>query len=429
MNDPSSPFLLPLVALLSIASAPNADAAGGSVVQCDPCIDRTSVRLGVVDHGIRGNDPFWDSMDAAIRRGAKDANITLTHSSTTENVVGMNSSAIFERMVDEIVELCGGGGGGGGGGDAIVDGILVTLPDQTILDALEHCTTAGVRIATFNAGIDLAKSGGHQYFGQSEYDAGYEAGSALASINGTQKFCFVNHAPGIIALTKRWEGMNSGIADTVETYRILEAVVDLGNCTSWKETVHDMCRNGDSGNWSTVGLYVGGEPNHECAIEFLNEYPETYAAFSDVSEYMYDGMRDGGLNILFGIDQQAYLQGYLPFSFLTLAVTNGQLVGNDVIETGPHLVTVPPDASAGACAAAGYAVCGDEEEDEEEGAATAVSLGGDGETAETDSPPPPPPTPPASRSLMKQSTDGLHQVVLAVGGLAMAIVGGYVLAN
>ena len=137
MNDPSSPFLLPLVAILSIASAPNADAAGGSVVQCDPCIDRTSVRLGVVDHGIRGNDPFWDSMDSAIRRGAKDANITLTHSSTTENVVGMNSSAIFERMVDEIVGLCGGGGGGGGGGgDAIVDGILVTLPDQTILDAL-----------------------------------------------------------------------------------------------------------------------------------------------------------------------------------------------------------------------------------------------------------------------------------------------------
>ena len=155
--------------------------------------------------------------------------------------------------------------------------------------------------------------------------------------------------------------------------------------------------------------------------------------FSDVSEYMYEGMRDG-LNILFGIDQQAYLQGYLPFSFLTLAVTNGQVVGNDVIETGPRLVTEPPAAGAAACAANGYAVCGDEGGG---GAApaTAVDLG-DGET--TDAPSdgggstsadPPPPTPPASRSLMRQSTDGLHQVVLAAGGLAMAIVGGYVLAN
>ncbi|KAL3772361.1 hypothetical protein ACHAW5_010363 [Stephanodiscus triporus] len=391
-----------LVALsIAVVGGVVADSASASVVSCDPCVDRTKVRLAVVDHGVRGADVFWDAMDVAIHQGAKDVNVNLTHSSATENA-GLDNDAIFERMSSEIEELCG---GGGGGGKATVDGVLVTLPDPSVLEALETCDENGIPVVAFNAGIDLAKSAGYLFFGQNATDAGYEAGSALASINGTEKFCCINHAPGVDTLIKRCEGMVSGISSTVETYRIFEVVVGLGNCTAWTETVHDMCRNGDDGNWSTVGLFVAGA-NHDCAVEFLREYPDAHAAFSDVSEYMYDGVRDG-LNILFGIDQQAYLQGYLPFSFLTLAVTNGQVVGNDVIMTGPHLVTAPPDANAEECAANAYAVC-DDEGDHAAPISTDFS--------------------PASRSL-RRSFDGFHQVVIAAGGFAVAIVGGYVLAN
>ncbi len=104
----------------------------------------------------------------------------------------------------------------------------------------------------------------------------------------------------------------------------------------------------------------------------------------------------------------------MPFSFLTLAVTNGQVVGNDVIKTGPRLVTEPPTASAEECAANDYAVCDDDDDD-----------GGAESSSPTEIPPPPTP---ASRSL-RQVADDLQQIVLGASGVAMAIVGGYVLSK
>jgi ABC-type sugar transport system substrate-binding protein len=61
----------------------------------------------------------------------------------------------------EIEELCG--GGGGGGGEATVDGVLVTLPDPSVLEALETCDKNGIPVVAFNAGIDLAKSAGYLF--------------------------------------------------------------------------------------------------------------------------------------------------------------------------------------------------------------------------------------------------------------------------
>jgi simple sugar transport system substrate-binding protein len=44
-------------------------------------------------------------------------------------------------------------------------------------------------------------------------------------------------------------------------------------------------------------------------------------------------------NMLFAIDQQQYLQGYLPIVLLTLYSTNLNTVANPVIMTGPGFVT------------------------------------------------------------------------------------------
>jgi simple sugar transport system substrate-binding protein len=43
--------------------------------------------------------------------------------------------------------------------------------------------------------------------------------------------------------------------------------------------------------------------------------------------------------MLFAIDQQQYLQGYLPVVLLTLYATNLNTVANEVIMTGPGFVT------------------------------------------------------------------------------------------
>jgi simple sugar transport system substrate-binding protein len=43
--------------------------------------------------------------------------------------------------------------------------------------------------------------------------------------------------------------------------------------------------------------------------------------------------------MLFAIDQQQYLQGYLPIVLLTLYKTNLNTIANDVLQTGPGFVT------------------------------------------------------------------------------------------
>jgi simple sugar transport system substrate-binding protein len=48
-------------------------------------------------------------------------------------------------------------------------------------------------------------------------------------------------------------------------------------------------------------------------------------------------VRDG--NMLFAIDQQQYIQGYLPVVLLTLFGENLNTIANDVLMTGPGFVT------------------------------------------------------------------------------------------
>lgn len=101
--------------------------------------------------------------------------------------------------------------------------------------------------------------------------------------------------------------------------------------------------------------------NSFCPISFLQEHPDTYAAFTDVSQNIYDGMR-AGLKIIMAIDQQSYLQGYFPFSHLTIAAPNGQSIGNTLLETGPRLVTEPPSDNEAECVAFNFKVCADNDD-------------------------------------------------------------------
>ena len=312
-----------------------------------------------------------------------------------------------------------------------VDAILVSLPSSTIVDALDTCKTNNVTINTFNAGPDLAKEAGYLFFGQDETDAGYSAGEALAKVPSTEKFCCSNHAPGVDVLNDRCGGMKSGVEENGKS-NTFDVPVDPNDCDAWKNAILESCTPDEGKDWSTIGLYLAGQANHKCGVEFLKEYNAAYAVASDVSEDLYKGMKDGR-NILFGIDQQSYLQGYLPFSHLTLAVTNDQMIENDFIQTGPHQVTEPPLEHFEECAESNFEVCSSDDDD------VPLLTTSDGEVVDTptledstaDKPTPTTddtsPTP-SSRSLSRQSTDYIHHITLAFGGIIMAI-GVYILAN
>ena len=383
---------------------------------CLPCIDRSKVKIGVVHHG-GPTDPFWTSMNIAIRQGAKDMGVRLLFNPRGEE---LDQEEVYTAMVEQIQNMCSTDG-------LTVDAILVSLPSPTIIDALDTCKTNNVTINTFNAGPDLAKEAGYLFFGQDETDAGYSAGEALAKVSNIEKFCCTNDQPDISVLEKRCGAMKSGVEENGKS-NTFDVPVDTNDCDAWKNAILEGCSPDEGKDWSTVGLYFPGQPNHKCGVEFLREYDAAYAVASDVSKDLYAGMKDG-LNILFGIDQQSYLQGYLPFSHLTLAFTNDQMIENDYIQTGPHQVTEPPSEHFEECAENNFEVCGSDDDD------APLLTTSDGEVVDTPAPDDPtadeltPTTDdtPSSRSL-RQSTDYTHHITLAFGGIIMAI-GGYLLAN
>jgi simple sugar transport system substrate-binding protein len=59
----------------------------------------------------------------------------------------------------------------------------------------------------------------------------------------------------------------------------------------------------------------------------------TFDLRDDVLQAIVDG------NMLFAIDQQQYMQGYLPIVYLTLYLYNLNTPGSFLIQTGPGFVT------------------------------------------------------------------------------------------
>ncbi|KAL7548203.1 hypothetical protein ACHAWF_011494 [Thalassiosira exigua] len=431
-------------ALLLVGLAVDVSSAAG-LVSCDPCIDRSKVKIGVVHHG-PPDDVYWSGMNGSIRRGASDVGIDLVFD-PLQNVGLGDQDLIFEKMVAQIDRYCASGE---------VHGLLASLPDESVAEALK-VSCAEVPVVTFNAGPDLAAENGFKFFGQNETEAGFDAGSGLAKVATTEKFCCSNHAPGVDVLADRCGGMRAGV-ESVGKANAFDVPVDqhVSNCTAWAAAIEENCSPDEGKGWDTIGIYLAGPANHQCGLEFLRDHPEAYATASDVSEWVYTAMVEK-LNMLFAIDQQSYLQGYLPFSYLTLWVTIDQVAENTMVTTGPHRVTEPPTEHFQLCASNNFEVCDEEdgndipmpEPDAEKGGDTnnfiadeednigggkseaepetnvegTENSGGDEDNAVGDEGG----EMPDSRSL-RQTTDFTHQIGLMIGGLIMAL-GGFLLAN
>lgn len=314
---------------------------------CLPCIDRSKVSIGVVHHG-HIQDPYWDAMDIAIKQGAKDMGINLIM--RDHPIDETSQDEINSIMKKEIEEYCT---------DGEVDALLVSLPNAQVLESLGPCLQKDhMPVAVFNSGYDLAKRDGLFFFGMDERKGGYAAGKELASIEEVETFCCANHVAGHAVLDARCGGFDQAIEDLGKTPALQDVEIDHSDCESWITEVERQCEPGN-GDWSTVGLYAAGEPNHNCLVEFMVKHPDTQAAASDVSPELFTGM-EAGMNIKFGIDHQKYLQAYLPFSHLTLAVTNGQMIKNTHLETGPNLIREAPSQDTTDCTENDYKVCNDE---------------------------------------------------------------------
>jgi simple sugar transport system substrate-binding protein len=264
----------------------------------------------VVSHG-QANDPFWSVAKNGVSQAAKDTGANVDYRAPeTFDMVAM------AQLIDAAV-------------NQEPDGLVVTIPDAAALGAsIRRAVAAGIPVISMNSGSDVYESlGVTLHVGQDEYPAGVAAGKKLAAMGGKKGIC-VNHEVGNVALDLRCSGFTEGFGGNA-------TVLPTSNDPSEIKAKVKAALESDSAV-DTV-LTLGAGTAGEAAVAALKEIGSSANLGSfDLSPGFLQAVVDG--NAAFGIDQQQYLQGYLPVLFLVQNARYGLMPGGSV-PSGPNLIT------------------------------------------------------------------------------------------
>ena len=161
-----------------------------------------------------------------------------------------------------------------------------------------------------------------------QFDAGKAAGEKLAEMGGTKGIC-VNQEVGNVSLDQRCAGFAEGFGNEVN-------VIPTMNDPAEVEAKVRAALESDPDVNAVLGLSAPlvGEPAVK-AVQAIGRDDVLVASF-DLSAGFLQDVADG--KAAFAVDQQQFLQGYLPVVFLALNAEYGLVPGGDV-PSGPNLVT------------------------------------------------------------------------------------------
>ncbi len=212
-------------------------------------------------------------------------------------------------------------------------GIITTLADYDVLKGpITAAVDSGIDVIIMNTGSpDQAREvGALMYVGQPEYDAGLAAGQR-AKGDGITSFLCVNHSIQQPTLAERCQGFADGLG-----VELGDSMLDSGTDPAEvkNKVLAYLSANPDTGGILTLGP-VSADPTI-AALKENGMAGDIYFGTFDLGEEIVKGIKDGTIN--WGIDQQPFLQAYLPVVILTNYHRYGVLPGNN-INSGPGFVT------------------------------------------------------------------------------------------
>ena len=312
--------LIILVVMLPIvlAACGNGGSSTTSTASGSCPASRANLKFYVVTHG-QASDPFWSVVKKGVDQGAHDMCVTAIYeapASATFDVVAMS------HLIDTAVA-------------AHPDGLVVSIPDPKGLGpSIKAAVAANIPVISINSGSDVAKSlGVLVHIGQTEEQAGMGGGQKMGAAGVKHALC-VNQEVGNAALTLRCKGFKEGLAQTGGT--VTEIGVNLSNPTQTQQTIAAALQHDPSIDGILTLGPTGATPAIK-ALQSLNKLGQIKLATFDLSSDVLNAIKAG--QMLFAIDQQQFLQGYLPIVLLTLYKTNLNTISNDVLQTGPGFVT------------------------------------------------------------------------------------------
>ena len=168
------------------------------------------------------------------------------------------------------------------------------------------------------------------FVGQPEYDAGYAAG-LRAKGDGVESFVCVNHVISNAAVAERCRGFADGLGIDLG-----ESMIDVGQDPAEikNRVMAYLSANPDVDAIITLGP-TSADPTI-LALEENGMAGEIYFGTFDLGTEIVNAIKSGVIE--WGIDQQPFLQAYLPVVIMTNYDRYGVLPGNN-INSGPGFVT------------------------------------------------------------------------------------------
>jgi len=213
------------------------------------------------------------------------------------------------------------------------DGIITTLADFDVLSGpVAAAVDQGIDVIIMNSGTpDQARDvGALMYVGQPEYDAGLAAG-LRAKADGVGSFVCVNHAISNVTVAERCVGFADGLG-----IELGDSMIDSGQDPAEvkNRVIAYLNANPETDAILTIGP-TSADPTI-LAVEEMGIAGDIYFGTFDLGENIVQAIKDG--TIQWGIDQQPFLQSYLPVVVLANYDRYGVLPGNN-INSGPGFVT------------------------------------------------------------------------------------------
>ena len=292
----------------SVAGGSETTASGAEPVDQTQAGDLTFHMITHSDDG-----PFWSVVKRGAEQAAKDLGVTLVWKP------GNNDAQVMVKDIEAAVAEG-------------TNGIAASLPDpDALIGPLQAAVEGGIPVITLNSGSnDYQEIGALTHVGQTENIAGNGAGERFNSA-GAKKVLCAQQEQGNVGLTERCAGLEESFEGEVVTQ-----FVGLDADTTEQQNTINAALAADPDIDGILGVGPVVTMSALRAVQDLGR--EVTIGGFDLTPELLGAIQAG--DIAFTVDQQQYLQGYMPVLLLYLNVTNQNTLGGGLpILTGPGFVT------------------------------------------------------------------------------------------
>jgi simple sugar transport system substrate-binding protein len=217
------------------------------------------------------------------------------------------------------------------------DGMVIsdTYP-EALNDTIKEAVAAGIPVVLSNGGYGEAKNTGALAFvGTDERQLGRIGGERLRDA-GAKNILVVTVPPGIPLVDLRIEGVTAGAAPAKIT-KVQVPIETLGDATKLVNTMFAAIQKDPT----IDGVFSIGSCCGPAMVSLKDQLGERangmHFGTIDLGGPVLQALKDGQID--FGIDQQQFLEGYMPVVMLTNYLRYAIAPASDFVPTGPGIVT------------------------------------------------------------------------------------------